>query len=115
MQREIARRKILKEVKNAHVVITNPTHFAVALKYDNKKHNAPVVIAKGADNLAMLIRKIARDNDIPIVENKMVARALYEMCEPGQAIHASLYKAVAEILAHLYTTDQKFKRIWSFI
>ena len=115
MQREIARRKILKEVKNAHVVITNPTHFAVALKYDNKKQNAPVVIAKGADNLAMLIKKIAKDNGIPTVENKMVARALYETCEPGQAIPASLYKAVAEILAHLYTTNQKFKQIWSFI
>ena len=115
MQREIARRKILKEVKNAHVVITNPTHFAVALKYDNKKHNAPVVIAKGADNLALLIKKIAKDNGIPTVENKMVARALYETCEPGQAIPASLYKAVAEILAHLYTTNQKFKQIWSFI
>ncbi len=115
MQREIARRRILKEVKNAHVVITNPTHFAVALKYDNKKYNAPVVLAKGADNLALLIKKIAKENDIPTVENKYVARTLYETCEPGQAIPASLYKAVAEILAHLYTTNEKFKQIWSFI
>ncbi|MHB8231583.1 MAG: flagellar biosynthesis protein FlhB [bacterium] len=115
MQREIARRKILKEVKTAHVVITNPTHFAVALKYDNKKYNAPVVLAKGADNLAFLIKKIASENDIPTVENKYVARALYETCEPGQAIPASLYKAVAEILAHLYTTNKKFKEIWGFI
>ncbi len=115
MQREIARRRILKEVKNAHVVITNPTHFAVALKYDSKKYNAPVVLAKGADNLALLIKRIAKENDIPTVENKYVARSLYETCEPGQAIPAELYKAVAEILAHLYTTNEKFKQIWSFI
>ena len=115
MQREMARRKILKEVKTAHVVITNPTHFAVALKYDNKKHGAPVVLAKGADELALLIKKIAKENDIPTVENKYVARTLYELCEPGQAIPQGLYKAVAEILAHLYATNKKFKEIWSFI
>jgi flagellar biosynthetic protein FlhB len=115
MQREIARRRILKEVKNAQVVITNPTHFAIALKYDNKKYNAPVVLAKGADNLALLIKRIAKDNDIPTVENKYVARTLYETCEPGQVIPATLYKAVAEILAHLYATNDKFKKIWSFI
>ncbi len=115
MQREIARRRILREVKKAHVVITNPTHFAVALRYDGKERNAPVMLAKGADNLAFLIKRIARENDIPTVENKYVARTLYETCEPGQAIPASLYKAVAEILAHLYSTNEKFKQIWSFI
>ncbi len=115
MQREIARRKILKEVKKAHVVITNPTHFAVAVKYDNKKYNAPVVVAKGADNLAFLIKKIASENDVPLVENKFIARMLYDMCEPGQLIPESLYKAVAEILAHLYLTNKKFKEIWGLI
>lgn len=114
MQREMARRKILKEVKTAHVVVTNPTHFAVALKYENKKDAAPVVVAKGADELAFLIRKIAKENDIPTIENKYVARTLYELCEPGQAIPQALYKAVAEILAHLYSTNRKFKEIWSF-
>lgn len=112
MQREIARRKILKEVKTAHVVITNPTHFAIAIKYDNKKHNAPVVVAKGADNLAFLIKKIASENDIPTVENKYIARMLYDVCEPGQLIPENLYQAVAEILAHLYLTDKKFKEVW---
>ena len=113
MQREISRRKILKEVKNAHVVITNPTHFAVALKYENKKHKAPVVVAKGADEMAFLIKKIAAANDIPIIENKYIARSLYEICEPGDFIPDTLYKAVAEILAHLYSTNLKFKKIWS--
>ncbi len=115
MQREIAKRKILKKVKTAHVVITNPTHFAVALRYDGKKHNAPVLLVKGADNLAFLIKKIAAENDIPMIENKHVARMLYETCEPGQVIPESLYKAVAEILAHLYTVNKKFKEIWGFI
>ena len=115
MQKEIARRKILKEVKKAHVVITNPTHFAVAVKYDNKKYNAPIVVAKGADNLAFLIKKIASENDIPLVENKFIARMLYDMCEPGQLIPESLYKAVAEILAHLYLTNKKFKEIWGLV
>ncbi|MCL4546461.1 MAG: flagellar biosynthesis protein FlhB [Deltaproteobacteria bacterium] len=113
MQREISRRKILKEVKGAHVVITNPTHFAVALKYDNKKHKAPIVAAKGADNMAILIKKIAADNEIPVIENKYIARSLYEICEPGDYIPDALYKAVAEILAHLYSTNLKFKKIWS--
>lgn len=112
MQREIARRKIVKEVKSAHVVITNPTHFAVAVKYDRKKHGAPMVIAKGADSLAFLIKKIAYDNDIPVVENKYVARSIYETCEPGQLIPEGMYQAVAEILAHLYQTNKRFKEIW---
>jgi len=112
MQREIARRKILKEVKKAHVIITNPTHFAVAIKYDNEQYNAPIVVAKGADNLAFLIKKIALESDIPMVENKYIARVLYDVCEPGQLIPENLYKAVAEILAHLYLTDKKFKGIW---
>lgn len=94
-------------VPTADVVVTNPTHLAIALKYDfNKAGAAPVVVAKGADHNAARIREIAREFQVPIIENKPVARLLYETCDEDQAIDPRLYQAVAEILALVYRTNR---------
>jgi len=100
--REMAARRMMQSVPDADVVITNPTHFAVALQYDDEKRDAPVVLAKGQDRLALRIKEIARDHGIEIVENKEVARALYASCEIGSEIPVELYQSVAEILAYVY-------------
>lgn len=102
IQREIARRRMMQSVKTADVVITNPTHFAVALVYDKKKMSAPRVVAKGADFIAQQIKKIAAESSIPMVENVPLARALYKSVKIGQAIPKVLYQAVAEVLAYVY-------------
>jgi len=101
LQMEAARRRMLADVPRADVVVTNPTHFAVALKYEPGKP-APVVLAKGADFLAHKIREVARQSRVPVIENKPVARALYAEVEIGQIIPERLYQAVAEILAYVY-------------
>ena len=100
--RALAQRRIAAEVPHADVVITNPTHFAVALKYDRARHAAPVVLAKGADLMAKRIREIARSHDVPIVENPPLARSLYKSVEMGGVIPAELFRAVAELLAYVY-------------
>ncbi|MGE5672589.1 MAG: flagellar biosynthesis protein FlhB [Mycobacterium leprae] len=101
--REMARRrKALKDVPTADVVITNPTHFAVALKYVPEENDAPKVIAKGADLLAQRIKVIAKEHDIPMVENRPLARALYSMVDVGKSVPPDLYQAVAEVLAFVY-------------
>lgn len=104
--RELSNRTMLANVKKADVVITNPTHYAVAIEYDPQLMDAPRVIAKGADLLALRIRELAKENDIAILENRPVARGLYEMAEVGQMIPAEFFSAVAEIIAML----DKFKR-----
>jgi flagellar biosynthetic protein FlhB len=101
LQREMSRGRMMAEVPKADVVITNPTHISVAISYDNERMDAPVVLAKGAEELAFKIREIAREHEVPLVENVMVARALYEV-EIGDAIPESMFKAVAEILAYVY-------------
>lgn len=101
-QRRMAMMRMMQEVPNADVVITNPTHFAVALKYDGSKMEAPTVIAKGQDYLALRIREIAKKNDVITMENKPLARALYEKTEIGQSVPADLFQAVAEVLAYVY-------------
>jgi flagellar biosynthetic protein FlhB len=101
-QRRMAIMRMMQEVPNADVIITNPTHFAVALKYDSSQMDAPKVIAKGQDYLALRIREIAKKNDVMIMENKPLARALYERAEVGQAIPPDLFQAVAEVLAYIY-------------
>jgi flagellar biosynthesis protein FlhB len=101
-QREMARRRMMAEVPKADVVITNPTHYAVALKYANAKMSAPHVIAKGSDLVAQRIRELARDNDIPTLEAPPLARALYRNVEIGQAIPQALYTATAQVLAYVY-------------
>ncbi len=102
LQREMARKRMMAAVPKADVVITNPTHFAVALKYDQVAMNAPIVVAKGADHMAAKIKEIAKKHHVPIVENKAVARLLFTMTEVDEAIPENLYRVVAEILAHIY-------------
>ena len=98
---------MMAQVPKADVVITNPTHFAVAISYVPEKMNAPVVIAKGADFLAEKIKEIARNHNVPIVENKAVAQVLYRMVDMEQAVPETLYKAIAEILVYVYSLKQK--------
>lgn len=102
MQREMARRRMMSEVPKADVVVTNPTHFSVALKYDADKMAAPVVVAKGRGELALKIREIARENNVALLEAPPLARALYTHCELEQAIPATLFTAVAEVMAYVY-------------
>ena len=99
---EIMRRRMLQEVPEATVVITNPEHIAVALKYDIDEMEAPVVVAKGAGEIAQKIKQIARENDVPIIENPPLARAIYKMSEIGDEIPMELYRAVAEVIAQVY-------------
>lgn len=106
-QREIAMRRMMQEVPKADVVITNPTHFAVALKYDDETMDAPKVVAKGVDFVAQKIKMIAKENDIVMVENRPLARALYEQVEIGEEIPEEFFKAVAEILAYVYRVKRK--------
>lgn len=101
-QREMAMRRMMQEVKNADVVITNPTEYAVALKYDVKKMNAPVVVAKGARLMAERIKNEARKWNIPIVVNPPLAQTLYKLVDIGDEIPPRLYQAVAEVLAYVY-------------
>ena len=100
-QRQMAMARMMQEVPKADVIVTNPTHFAVALKYESGM-SAPVVIAKGQDLVAQKIKTIARENQVPIVENKPLARAIYASVEVGGLIPHELYKAVAEVLAYVY-------------
>lgn len=100
--REASMRRMMQELPKADVVITNPTHFAVAIRYEALENPAPVVLAKGADFLAERIKKAAKENDIEIVENKALARMLYANVEIGEMIPPELYKAVAEVLAFVY-------------
>ncbi len=106
-QRELSASRMMQEVPDADVVITNPTHFANAIKYDSESGKAPTVIAKGRDLIANNIKKIARENDIPIVENKPLAREIYKITEIGDEIPADLYHAVAEVLAYVYELKKK--------
>jgi len=106
-QREIAMRRMMQDVPDADVVITNPTHFAIAVKYDLGKHSAPFVLAKGQDIIAQKIKKIAGENSVPIVENKPLARLLYKEVEIGQEVPQDLYQAVAEVLAYVYSLKKK--------
>ncbi|MDR2166425.1 MAG: flagellar biosynthesis protein FlhB [Clostridiales bacterium] len=101
--RETSMRRMMQEVPGADVVITNPTHYAVALRYDRMSLSAPKVIAKGADNLAHKIRDLAREHEVVIVEDKPLARTLYSVVDIGDEIPAELWQAVAEILAYVYS------------
>jgi flagellar biosynthetic protein FlhB len=105
-QLTMARRRMMQDVARATVVVTNPTHFAVALEYRRDKMAAPMVLAKGADHVALRIREEARAHGIPIVENKPLAQALFKTAEIGQTIPAPLFGAVAEVLAYLVRIKQ---------
>ncbi|QOR35323.1 flagellar biosynthesis protein FlhB [Clostridium sp. 'deep sea'] len=107
IQMKMASARMMQQVPEADVVITNPTHYAIALKYDKKKHVAPVVVAKGADLIAKRIKEIAKDNKVEIVESKELARALFASAELGDQIPPEFFTAVAEILAYVYTLKKK--------
>jgi len=112
-QVQMARNRMLQDIPTADVVITNPTHFAVALKYDAGKTTAPKVVAKGQDYLAQKIKAIAKENNVPLHEDVQLARALYKACEVGHEIPENLFKAVAQILAYIFKlkSDKKNKSI----
>jgi flagellar biosynthetic protein FlhB len=101
-QLEMAFKRMMADVPKADVVITNPTHLSIALRYDHTTMNAPVVVAKGARLVALRIREIAREHGIPIRENKLLARAMYPVVEVGMEVPEQFYKAVAETLAFVY-------------
>jgi len=107
MQYQMARRRMTKIIPMADVVITNPTHYAIALKYDRDRMIAPVVLAKGVDVMAQAIKKIAQEHKIILVENRFLARELYDQVEENEAIPESLYAAVAEVLAYVYRLKGK--------
>ena len=104
---EASRRRMMQQLPQADVVITNPTHYAVAIKYDADEADAPVVVAKGADYLAQKIKEVAKENKVEIVENKPLARMLYANVEVGEMVPPELYKAVAEVLAYVYYLQGK--------
>ncbi len=105
--RQLAMQRVSVDVPGADVIVTNPTHYAIALKYDPKTMTAPRVVAKGADFLAMRIRQIAIANDIPLVERRELAQAMYRTIEVGQELPGEYYTAVAEILAYVYRMSGK--------
>ncbi len=107
LQREMAKKRMMSEVPKADVVITNPTHYAVAIRYDKEKEDAPRVVAKGVDNLALKIKEIALESGVMIVENPPLARELYKSVEIDEIIPPKLYKAVAEVLAYVYKAKRK--------
>ena len=108
---ERSRKRMMAAVPEADVVITNPTHYAVALKYTSGEMAAPVVVAKGVDNLALRIREVAKDNDVPIVENPLLARALHGGVEIDQAIPESYYRAVAEVIGYVWRLKGKRRAV----
>ncbi|MDQ8733344.1 flagellar biosynthesis protein FlhB [Paenibacillus sp. LHD-38] len=108
-QRRMAMQRMMQEVPKADVIITNPTHFAIALKYDATKMEAPKIIAKGMDHVALRIREIAKENGVVTMENKPLARALYERAEIGDVIPPDLFQAVAEVLAYVYKMKGRVK------
>ena len=101
-QMQMSAMRMMSAVPDADVVITNPTHYAVALAYEDKVSSAPTVVAKGQDYIALKIREVALENDIEIVENPSLAQSLYAMCEVGDEIPEDLYQAVADILVFVY-------------
>ncbi|UCD62815.1 MAG: flagellar biosynthesis protein FlhB [Candidatus Zixiibacteriota bacterium] len=107
MQREMARSRMMQDVPKADVVVTNPTEIAVALKYDPEEMDAPYVLAMGERLVAQRIKELARECGIPVVEDKPLARALFRMCDVGQVVPTTLYKAVAEVLAYVYKMKGK--------
>jgi flagellar biosynthesis protein FlhB len=102
LRRDLLRRQMMRQVPTATAVIVNPTHFAVAIRYEMETMPCPIVVAKGKNWLALRIRQIATQNEIPVIENPPLARALYQAVEPGRAVSPEFYKAIAEILAYVY-------------
>jgi flagellar biosynthesis protein FlhB len=110
MQREIVMKNMIREVPKADVVVTNPTHYAVALQYNRETMDAPSVIAKGVDSMALKIREIAKENNVELIENRPLARELYNRLEVGDIIPEDLFRAVSFIYAELYKRENKYKK-----
>ncbi|OCL27101.1 flagellar biosynthesis protein FlhB [Orenia metallireducens] len=106
-QQEMAMSRMMQDIPDASVVITNPTHFAVAIKFEMDEMDVPIVVAKGQDELALRIKEVAKENNVEIVEEKPLARALYRLVDVGEEIPLDLYQAVAEVLAYVYQLDQE--------
>lgn len=107
-QRQMAMSRMMQDIPTADVIITNPTHYAIAIKYDKDKFEAPYIVAKGVDIIAENIKKIAKENSVPMVENRPLARAIYASIEIGDFIPEELYEAVAEVLAYVYSLKDEF-------
>jgi flagellar biosynthetic protein FlhB len=103
----MAMQRMMADVPQADVVITNPTHFAIAIKYDPDSMQAPKVVAKGIDEMAQRIKKVAREADVTLVENRPLARTLYASVEIGDSVPQELFQAVAEVLAYVYRLKGK--------
>jgi flagellar biosynthetic protein FlhB len=99
---ELLRSRMMADVPKADVVVTNPTHFSVALRYDRKRDAAPVVVAKGMDEIALQIRELAREHGVPLMEDPPLARALFRAVKVGQTVPERFYQAVATVLGHVY-------------
>lgn len=106
-QREMAMRRMMQEIPDADVVITNPTHYAIAIKYDGENMEAPTVVAKGTDYVAQKIKLIAKEHDVVMVENRPLARAMYDQVDIGRQVPEEFFKAIAEILAYVYRIKRK--------
>lgn len=109
-QRQMATQAMIQNAKEATVIINNPTHISIAIRYEREKDSAPVVIAKGADILAMKIREIAKEHDIPMIENVPLARMLYRKVEVDQEVPAEMYQAIAEVLVAVYKIKNRYKK-----
>ncbi len=109
-RRRLAKGSLASQVKDADVIVTNPTHFAVALKYERSRMHAPMVVAKGQDLIALRIKELARGAKVPVVENKVLARALYKKCEVGSFVPRDLFAPVAEVLAYVFQSVEKARR-----
>lgn len=110
-QRQIATRRMMSEVPGADVIITNPTHYAIAIKYDEAKAEAPFIIAKGTDSIAQRIKEIAKEHNVHMIENRSLARALYAAAEIGEVIPEEYFQPVAEVLAYVYQMEKKRKKL----
>lgn len=110
LQREVSQRRMMQDVPDADVIVTNPTHFSVALKYDVNGNRAPILVAKGSDHMAFRIREVAREHDVSIIASPSLARAIYHTTEINQQIPDGLFGAVAQVLAYVYQLEQFHKR-----